>query len=82
MLVAERPWGFESLRPHRPTGYATDGLRFLLELGALAALGYGAFAERDRVAQWVLGLGAPLVAAGVWGSFVAPKVRRSRRLTR
>jgi hypothetical protein len=57
-------------------GYANDGLRFLLELAALAALAYWDFAEFDGVAQWVLGLGAPLLAAGVWGTFVAPKASR------
>jgi len=45
--------------------YANNGLRFLLELAVLAALAYWGFAEFDGVVQWVLGLGAPLVA-GVW----------------
>src|SRR5512133_1052111 len=53
--------------------YANDGLRFLLELAALASLGYWGFAEHDGVVQWLLGLGAPLVAAVVWGRFIAPK---------
>jgi hypothetical protein len=57
-------------------GYANDGLRFLLELAALAALGYWGFAEFDGVVQWVVGLGAPLLAAGVWGTFVAPRAAR------
>jgi Protein of unknown function (DUF2568) len=48
----------------------------VLELGAHAALGYWGFAEFDRAAQWLLGLGAPLIAAGVWGTFVAPKASR------
>jgi hypothetical protein len=59
--------------PPPALGYANDGLRFLLELAALAALAYWGFAEHDGVVQWLLGLGAPLVAAGVWGRFVAPK---------
>ncbi len=59
--------------PPPALGYANDGLRFLLELAALAALAYWGFAEHDGVVQWVLGLGAPLVAAAVWGRFVAPK---------
>jgi hypothetical protein len=54
-------------------GYANDGLRFLLELAALVSLGYWGFAEHEGVVQWLLGLGAPLVAAAVWGRFVAPK---------
>jgi Protein of unknown function (DUF2568) len=56
--------------------YANDGLRFLLELAALASLGYWGFAENDGALQWVLGLGLPAVAAGVWGTFVAPKASR------
>jgi Protein of unknown function (DUF2568) len=54
-------------------GYANDGLRFLLELAALASLAYWGFAEQDGVGQWLLGLGAPLAAAVLWGRFVAPK---------
>jgi hypothetical protein len=53
--------------------YANDGLRFLLELAALGSLAYWGFDEHEGVAQWLLGLGLPLVAAVVWGRFVAPK---------
>jgi hypothetical protein len=53
--------------------YANDGLRFLLELGALTALGYWGFSQFGGLAQWLLGLGTPLLAAVVWGRFVAPK---------
>jgi hypothetical protein len=73
VLVAERPWGFKSLRPHKAMTHANDGLRFLLELAALGALAYWGFAEYDGAVQWLLGLGAPLVAATVWGLLVAPK---------
>jgi Protein of unknown function (DUF2568) len=53
---------------------ATLALRFLLELCALGALGYWGF----KTGGWVLakvglGLGAPLVAAVVWGTIAAPK---------
>ncbi len=53
---------------------ANLALAFLLELCALAALGYWGW----RVGQsWpmrlLLGLGAPVLAAVVWGAFVAPK---------
>ena len=54
-------------------GYANDGLRFLLELGALAALAYWGFSEFGGLVQWLLGLGTPLLAAAMWGRFVAPK---------
>ena len=57
-------------------GYANEGLRFLLELAALASLAYWGFAEQGGAVQWLLGLGAPLVAATVWGTFVAPKASR------
>jgi len=56
--------------------YANDGLRFLLELAALAALGYWGFAENDGVLQWVLGIGLPVLAAAIWGTFVSPKASR------
>ncbi|MGN6565952.1 MAG: YrdB family protein [Thermomicrobiales bacterium] len=53
---------------------ANLGLRFLLELCALAALAYwGIQAGRGLLLKLVLGIGAPLAAAVVWGTFVAPK---------
>jgi hypothetical protein len=57
-------------------GSANDGLRFTLELAALASLGYWGFADHDGALQWLLGLGTPLAAAVVWGAFVAPKASR------
>ncbi len=49
-------------------------LRFLLELSALGALGYWGFHTADGVITKLgLGIGAPLVAAVVWGVFVSPK---------
>jgi Protein of unknown function (DUF2568) len=56
--------------------YANDGLRFLLELAALGSLAYWGFSEYGGAVQWLLGLGAPLLAAVVWGMFVAPKASR------
>jgi hypothetical protein len=52
---------------------ANDVLRFLLELAALGSLAYWGFSEHGGAVQWVLGIGAPAVAATVWGAFVAPK---------
>ena len=46
-------------------------VRFLLELAALAALGWWGV-ETGGV---LLGVAAPLAAAVVWGTFVAPKAR-------
>ncbi|MCW5851997.1 MAG: YrdB family protein [Anaerolineae bacterium] len=52
-------------------------LRFLLELCILAALAYWGFQTGDGLpARLALGLGAPLLAAVVWGLFVAPASRR------
>ena len=49
-------------------------LRFVLELCALGALGYWGFTTGSgAVGKAVLGLGAPLLAAVLWGVFVAPK---------
>lgn len=57
---------------------ANLGLRFLLELCALAALGYWGFhMGKGWLARVGLGLGAPLAAALVWGAFVAPLARFS-----
>jgi hypothetical protein len=56
--------------------YANDGLRFVLELCALAALAYWGFRTESGALQWVLGLGAPLAMAVVWGSFMSPKAPR------
>jgi len=50
------------------------GVRFVLELGALAALAYWGFgASADTLGRILLGVGAPLGAAALWGAFVAPK---------
>jgi hypothetical protein len=50
-------------------------VRFLCELTMLAALAYWGFAVGVGVSAWLLGLGAPLLAAIVWGVLVAPKAR-------
>jgi hypothetical protein len=54
-------------------GWANDGLRFVLEIALLTSLAYWGFSEQTGALQWVLGLGAPLVVAVVWGRFIAPK---------
>jgi hypothetical protein len=55
---------------------ANLALRFLLELAALAALGYwGATVDADTAARVALGVGLPLAAALFWGMFVAPRAR-------
>ncbi len=53
---------------------ANLALRFLLELCALGALGYWGFKTGGgAVAKITLGIGAPLVAAVVWGAFLSPR---------
>jgi hypothetical protein len=50
-------------------------VRFVLELSALAALAYWGFTDNEGVSAVLLGVGAPLVAAVVWGLFVSPKAK-------
>ena len=45
-------------------------------MAALSSLAYWGFAEHEGVVQWLLGLGAPLLAATLWGTFIAPKASR------
>jgi Protein of unknown function (DUF2568) len=53
---------------------ANLALRFVLELCTLGALGYWGFKTGSgALARIGLGIGAPLVAAVVWGTFVAPR---------
>jgi hypothetical protein len=47
------------------------GLRFVLELCMLVALGIWGFSE-----SIVLGIAAPVAAAVVWGAWIAPKATR------
>ncbi len=52
---------------------ANLAFRFLLELCALVALGsWGWHAGTGRAAKLGFAVGAPLIAAVVWGLFVAP----------
>ncbi|GAX91700.1 hypothetical protein EFBL_3390 [Effusibacillus lacus] len=52
---------------------ANLALRFLLELCALAALGYWGFRTgRGLIVKIGLGFGAPLLIAVVWATFGAP----------
>jgi hypothetical protein len=57
-------------------GAANLGLRFFLELALLGAVGYWGFSEFDGVVSVVVGLGAPLLIAVVWGTFMSPKASR------
>jgi hypothetical protein len=53
---------------------ANLALSFLLELCLLAALGYWGFQTgQGLVMQIVLGIGAPLLVAVLWGAFMSPR---------
>jgi anti-sigma-K factor RskA len=55
---------------------ANDGLRFSLELCALAAVAHWGWSEHGGVWRWVLVVGAPLAVAVLWGNTIAPKAKR------
>jgi hypothetical protein len=59
---------------------ANLALRFLLELVALGAFAYWGFTlpNASTIFRVIIGLGAPILAATLWGIFAAPK--SSRRL--
>ncbi|MFD9612392.1 YrdB family protein [Streptomyces sp. NPDC059083] len=55
---------------------ANEGLAFLLELAALAALArWGWEATENTALRLLLAVAAPALAAVVWGLFAAPKAR-------
>lgn len=55
---------------------ANLALRFALELCALLALGYWGFTTgQTPLIKILFGLGTPLIAAIIWGTFVSPKAR-------
>ena len=57
-------------------GYANDGLRFFLELAALAAFAYWGVDTGGTLAdQIVLAIALPIVAATAWGLLISPKAR-------
>jgi len=58
---------------------ANDGLRFLLELSALAAVAYWGWSEHAGLWRWVLVMAAPLAIAFLWGKTIAPKAKRRVR---
>jgi Na+/melibiose symporter-like transporter len=52
---------------------ANLGLRFLLELGALAAVGYWGWKTGDGLLGWALAIAAISAVIAVWALFVSPK---------
>jgi hypothetical protein len=69
--------GFEGvndvLRGMKVLEGANLGLRFLLELSALAATAYWGFETESGVIGWLLAVGAPALVIVVWALFLAPK---------
>ncbi|MFI5768236.1 YrdB family protein [Streptomyces sp. NPDC051658] len=60
----------------RPWFMVNEVVAFAVELAALAALGWWGFTTGDGVAsRLLLGIGAPAVAAVVWGLLAAPRAR-------
>lgn len=60
----------------QPLHIVNEGLAFLLEVAALAALCWWGFSTGSgAVTHLLLGVGAPLLAAVLWGTFAAPKAR-------
>ncbi|WP_339155892.1 YrdB family protein [Actinomadura luteofluorescens] len=59
-----------------PLHALNEGLAFLLELVAIAALAWWGFTASGNVlVNIVLGLGAPAAAIVLWGMFAAPRAR-------
>ena len=53
------------------------GIRFLLEICILVIFGYWGFKTGDNAfMKFLLGLGAPILFAVLWGTFLAPKSPR------
>jgi Protein of unknown function (DUF2568) len=57
-------------------------LKFLLELGALAAFGLWGASVADGPVAVVLAIGLPVVTAVLWGAFAAPRARHRLPLRR
>ncbi len=54
-------------------------LRFLLELTLLAGLAIAGARLADGIAGLLLAVGLPVLAAAIWGAWVAPKAQRRLR---
>jgi hypothetical protein len=59
--------------PSTPLEAAAVGVRFMLELGALVAVGYWGAGTYPGVVGLAVGAGAALALAAAWGAFVSPK---------
>ena len=57
------------------------GMRFLLELVALVAIGYWGWTQHSGLLQPLLGIGLPILAAAIWGTFRVPDDPREPPVT-
>lgn len=48
------------------------GIRFLLEIAALVAIGYWGFSQHTGILRFLLGIGLPVIPAAIWGIFAVP----------
>jgi hypothetical protein len=62
--------------PETPVEVLGVGVRFLLELGALVAVGYWGAGTRPGLAGLAVGAAGALALAFAWGAFVSPKAPR------
>lgn len=62
--------------PETPLAAVAVGVRFLLELGALAAVGYWGASTRPGLFGLAVGAAGVLALAAAWGAFVSPKAPR------
>lgn len=59
-----------------------SALAFLLELIMLAAFSYWGFhGEKSVLMKWLLGIGAPLTVAFIWGLYLAPNAEHRLNVT-
>ncbi|MFG3345890.1 YrdB family protein [Streptomyces sp. NPDC048018] len=64
------------MRLPAPLHVVNEGLAFLLELAALAALAWWGWQSVENIAlRLILAVVAPAAAAALWGLFAAPKAR-------
>jgi hypothetical protein len=47
-------------------------VRFILEMAGLVALGWWGWKQGEGVFRFMLALGIPILAAGLWGTFAVP----------
>jgi hypothetical protein len=57
--------------------YANLALAFALELAMLAAFAFWGFGAVDStILRIVLGVGIPLIVAGIWGTYLSPRAAK------